>query len=142
MTTTYLEKDDGTRRSLAYWHKWLTTDQETGEETGNLRVPCSRYGRNGYECAFWSIAAELVCVEANGPSDSTEESLDHLMSLAVNDHDDIAELVYEYWYVIPRSLRTRLGGKREARRLTPSVGRAVDIGDLTSISLHMARGEW
>ena len=37
----------------------------------------------------------------------------------LNDHDDIATLVFDYWYVLPRPLKRRLaeGTRRSVREL-------------------------
>jgi hypothetical protein len=96
-------------RSLSAWHRWLTTDQDTGEHNGYLRVPCSRYGSNGDDCAWWAIAAEVVFIEANGEDDEPEDALDFLMCLAVNDHASVARNVRDYWQLIPEDLRAQLG---------------------------------
>jgi hypothetical protein len=103
--------------SLKRWHQWLTTDRETGDYTGWLRVPCSRYGKNGEECAYWAIAAEVAYVDACGEDDDAEEALNFLMSLAVNDHRDIAYLVHEYWDAIPECLRDHLGNMEDVKQL-------------------------
>jgi hypothetical protein len=67
---------------------------------GNLRVPCSRYGRDTAECApvAWRVAY-LVAREQGEPV--TREGLDHAMGLVVNDHDDVSYIVNAYgqgWY--------------------------------------------
>jgi len=73
----------------------LTTDPATGEDTGHLAAPCSRYGRNGSQCALvaWRVAY-LTARETGEPI--THELLDHAMSLVVNDHDDVAYMVRTY----------------------------------------------
>src|SRR5437667_8320411 len=92
-------------QSLVQWHKWLTTDEETGKPTGHLACPASRYGRIAADCAWWAIAGEIIYVEANGEEGDPHTSLDYLMGLAVNDHDDIGTLVCDYWYVLPLPLK-------------------------------------
>jgi hypothetical protein len=79
------------REAIAY----LTTDPTTGEDAGHLRVPCSRYGRTGEECApvAWRLAY-LVARETAEPI--TTDQLDDAMSLVVNDHDDVAYMVRTY----------------------------------------------
>lgn len=103
--------------TLAYWHQWLTTDEATGDPTGHLHAPCSRYGRNGEECSYWAIACEVIYVEANGQDDDPRLSLDYYQGLAVNDSDQVADLVVHNWYLLPRALRQQLGGKRNVRQL-------------------------
>jgi hypothetical protein len=77
--------------------KFLTTDSKTGEDTGFLRVPCSRYGSTGYGCApvAWRLAY-LLARETG--EEITEESLDHAMGLVVNDHEDVAYIIRQYGY--------------------------------------------
>jgi hypothetical protein len=79
------------REGIAY----LTTDPDTGEDTGGLYVPCSRYGRNSADCApvAWRVA-HLVARETG--EEITTESLDYAMGLVVNDHDDVAYLIRNY----------------------------------------------
>jgi hypothetical protein len=62
---------------------------------GDLRVPCSRYGRWTSDCApvAWRVAY-LVARESGEAI--THERLDHAMGLVVNDHDDVAYIVREY----------------------------------------------
>lgn len=64
-------------------------------EDNYLRVPCSRYGSTTEDCApvAWRLAY-LVAREQGEPI--TIESLDHAMSLVVNDHDDVAYIVNAY----------------------------------------------
>lgn len=98
-------------KSLADWHTWLVTDQETGEPTGHLGAPCSRYGRNGDQCAWWAVAVEYVYTHCNGEDDVVDEALDHLMSLVVNDHDDVISLVGDYAFCLPPPLVEAIGGE-------------------------------
>jgi hypothetical protein len=62
---------------------------------GNLRVPCSRYGRDTEDCApvAWRVAY-LMARETGEPV--TRDALDHAMSMVVNDHDDVAYMVNTY----------------------------------------------
>src|SRR5690606_32755987 len=87
-------------RSLRHWHEWLTQ--------GDGLVPCSRYGRTGSECAWWAIAAELGYVSACGEDDDAEEALTFLMTLAVENHDDILQTVREFWHELPEAIREHL----------------------------------
>lgn len=80
-----------TRRDAVHY---LTCD-EVGTYTGYLSVPCSRYGSNGDECALVAYrVAYLVARETGDPI--TRDSLDHTMSLVVNDHEDVSYLVRNY----------------------------------------------
>lgn len=75
--------------------RYLTTDAETGEDTGHLSVPCSRYGRNSADCA--PVAWRLAYLTARESGEEvTLDGLDHAMGLVVNDHDDVAYMVREY----------------------------------------------
>ena len=62
---------------------------------GDLRVPCSRYGRWTSDCApvAWRVAY-LVARESGEAI--TREGLDHAMGMVVNDHDDVSYIVREY----------------------------------------------
>lgn len=64
-------------------------------EAGWLRVPCSRYGSTSAECApvAWRVAY-LIARETGEVI--TEEGLDHVMSLVVNDSDEPVYIVREY----------------------------------------------
>lgn len=64
-------------------------------EDGNLRVPGSRYGWDSQSCAPAAIAvADIIAAESGDPV--TEELLDHVMSLVVNDYDGPLELLVEH----------------------------------------------
>jgi hypothetical protein len=62
---------------------------------GNFQVPCSRYGHDTEECARVAYLAERASSRATGGA-MTYESLEYLMGLVVNDHDDIDHLIREY----------------------------------------------
>lgn len=104
-------------RTLYDWHRWLTHDAVTGEPTGHLKCPCSRYGIDSEDCAWWAIALECVIEDVNGPSQDPEGAMDSAMGLAVNNHDDVGDLVYDYWFSIPAALRKKLGTKKEVKVL-------------------------
>jgi hypothetical protein len=63
---------------------------------GDLRVPCSRYGTHSSDCADVAWQAAIAHDVANGDESFSEDSLDYLMGLVVNDHDDIAYLIGAY----------------------------------------------
>jgi hypothetical protein len=71
---------------------YLTTDPITGEDTGSLQVPCSRYGRTSRDCApvAWRVAY-LLARETGEPI--TRDRLDHAVGLVVNDHDDVSYMI-------------------------------------------------
>jgi|GEM_PF-6299519 len=74
---------------------YLTTDPETGEDTGHLRTPCSRYGWNGADCA--PVAWRYAYLVAREIGDQvTTDHLDHAMELVVNNHDDVAHIIRNY----------------------------------------------
>lgn len=95
-------------RSLADWHAWLTTDATTGEDTGHLQAPGSRYGRTSRDCAYWAVAAETVYAHANGVEDDLEGSFEFCMGLVVNDNVEIADMIREYLWVLPDDLKEQL----------------------------------
>ena len=92
-------------RSLADWHRWLTTDQETGEPNGHLAAPCSRYGQTADECAWYASACEAIYLHVNGEDDAVEMTLEFFMGLAVNNHDGVEETLRSYWYAVPEVLK-------------------------------------
>ena len=61
-------------------------------EGGHLLVPCSRYGRTSAEVAPFAWAAAVCYSRATGELIS-DEQLDFIMGLAVNDHDDVQYLI-------------------------------------------------
>lgn len=97
-------------RTLRGWHLWLTMDPDTERFTGEDLVPCSRYGRTGNDCAYWAIACECIYVDANGRNDDDDprEAMDFYMSLAVNDSDEVLDLVRENWHAVPDVLKPYL----------------------------------
>ncbi len=62
---------------------------------GNLQVPCSRYGTDTETCAVVAASVALIYADATGDPVTTD-SLDHIMGLVVNDHDDIEYLLDNY----------------------------------------------
>ena len=62
---------------------------------GNLKVPCSRYGRDTEECApvAWRLTY-IFCRETGEPI--TFDKLDYNMGQVVNDHDDVAYMIRNY----------------------------------------------
>jgi hypothetical protein len=95
-------------RSLTNWHDFLTTDHYTGQPNGHLPVPCSRYGRDGSESAWWAIAAQAAYSYATGQDEDLEQGMDHFMSLAVNDDPSLMSLVSEFRCVVPTELDEKL----------------------------------
>lgn len=96
-------------QSLRTWHRVLTHDAN-GEPTGHLTAPTSRYGRNGDECAYWALACEMVYLEVNGENRDEDPriALDFYMGLVVNDHQDVLDVILNYWYAVPEALREYL----------------------------------
>lgn len=90
-----------------------------GDEYGS-HVPGSRYGRRSEHVAPFAAAAHMVVAWSNGDDGDEQESLDFLMGLAVNDSAEIASMIAAGWHVIPRALRTELGGLRHVRTLAAS----------------------
>jgi hypothetical protein len=95
-------------RSVSAWHEFLTTDHYTGEPSGHLEVPSSRYGRNGNETAWWAIAAHAAYSYATGDDNEPGQSMDYFMSLAVNDEPSVYGLVSEFRWVVPAELDGKL----------------------------------
>lgn len=101
----------------------LTHDSD-GEDTGDLRVPCSRWGTTSAECAEVAYDLDTLLVEL-GCDPSTPESLEHAMSLVVNDHDDVASVFREHGSA---ELRERYAEQlgTHARYLDADAARAAD----------------
>jgi hypothetical protein len=59
---------------------------------GNLEVPCSRYGWDTFSCSPVALSVAHIFEEANG-EEITEELLEDLMGLVVNDSASVAELL-------------------------------------------------
>ena len=59
------------------------------------KVPCSRYGGDTDSCAPTAVACAVILAAETGEP-MTTETVDHLMSLVVNDHDDPAYLMATY----------------------------------------------
>lgn len=68
--------------------KFLTKD-------GNLKVPCSRYGHDSESCAEVAWAAEVIYCQV-APDEMTFDSLDRMMGLVVNNHDDVEYIIRSY----------------------------------------------
>lgn len=64
-------------------------------DAGWLGTPGSRYGRNATECAPIAYVVARIVEDATGEGMS-EDSLDHAMSLVVNDSDEVARLILEH----------------------------------------------
>lgn len=80
-----------TRRDAVHY----LTCGEDGSYTGSLRVPCSRYGSTGDECAPIAYRVSYLTARECGTW-VDRDSLDHSMSLVVNDHEDVSYLVRNY----------------------------------------------
>lgn len=61
------------------------------------RVPCSRYGFDSESCAPVAFAAAwIVAAETDEGTPPSRETLDYVMGLVVNDHDDPEYLIRNY----------------------------------------------
>lgn len=107
-------------RTLQQWHDWLTTDRTTGEPSGHLDAPGSRYGSTSDDCAWWAIAVECVYAESNGLPDEPEESMDFAMGLVVNDSSEVETMLRDRWFAVPDALKEKveldLGFRYESAR--------------------------
>lgn len=90
-------------RNGTHWHgglRYLQEDCPTcggTNEAGHLKVPCSRYGRTGTECA--PIAWRFAYLYAKSIGDPVDlDLLDYAMSLVVNDSDEVSYLIRNYGY--------------------------------------------
>lgn len=73
---------------------YLLTDSE-GTDTSQLATPCSRYGFRAGDVAPVAYRHAVIHARQSGEP-LTRESLEHSMSLAVNDHPDIAADIEDY----------------------------------------------
>lgn len=64
-------------------------------DAGWLGTPGSRYGHNSRECAPVAYAAAVVLSGETGEP-LTYETLDYVMGLVVNNHDDPEDLIRDY----------------------------------------------
>lgn len=78
---SYIETREGAE-------KYLTRD-------GNLGVPVSRYGSDSRSCASIAYAAAVIVSGETGEP-LTAETLDYVMGLVVNNHDDPETLIRDY----------------------------------------------
>lgn len=62
---------------------------------GNLKVPCSRYGHNTGSCVPVALAVARIIEEETGDQ-TTTDTLDWIMGLVVNDHQDPEDLILDY----------------------------------------------
>ena len=62
---------------------------------GDLRVPCSRYGSSTFDCSPVAYRAAVILARETGEP-LTLDSLDYVMGLVVNDHDDVEYLLENY----------------------------------------------
>jgi hypothetical protein len=99
-------------RSLQAWHDFLTTDHYTGDPSGQLAVPSSRYGWDSNQCAWWAIAGYAAYSYATDDDNEAAQSMDYFMCLAVNDDPSLASLVSEFRWVVPTDLDEMLDWER------------------------------
>lgn len=113
MTTAHVNFDDP-REFIAYCEGWF--DRDDDREGSGGRVPCSRYGTYSDDCQPWAILAASVYLEANGTMPDEAGVLGEMMGLVVNNHDDIASLIYENWYGLTKRVGRALGITRNEVR--------------------------
>lgn len=82
-------------------------------------APCSRYGTRYADYVPFIVAGQWAMVAANGSDDESAE-LNDMTSLVVNDSPDVAYVICEYWFALPRALRQQVGGLRHVRSLMDS----------------------
>lgn len=87
-------------RTISGWHEFLTGD--------NLAVPCSRYGKNASECAWWAVGGLYLYREELGRSEEVEIFAEELMSYAVNDNADLEHAVMSMRPTIPAEVWNKL----------------------------------
>lgn len=92
-------------RGIDDWHRTLTGD--------NLVVPCSRYGRDADSCAWWALALLAIYDATGSHPDDAEAIIDWCMSMAVNDNEEVATTVREWWEYVPEEVREQLNMEEE-----------------------------
>jgi hypothetical protein len=111
---------------------YLTHDPETGEPTGHLSVPCSRWGRNGADCAEVAYDLDVILSDATGEG-MDARTLDGAMSAVVNDHDDVAYTFAQYGAEYPAEysadMRERWGNELAATLRDKYEDEIADWGD-------------
>lgn len=78
------------------------TDRVLALDDGT-RVPCSRYGSTSYDCAVVAVTVDAI-IDAETGEESTDESRDYVMGLAVNDADDVARTIAQARHDHPRAV--------------------------------------
>lgn len=68
-------------------HRYHAIVRYLSRDSGS--VPCSRYGRNGVECAEVAAIIDMIVSRATG-EESTAQSVNAVMGMVVNDHDEPA----------------------------------------------------
>lgn len=96
-------------RPLSYWHTYLVTDEQSGEDISGAWT-YSRYAQTVADCAWYAVAAEIVyqaesACTADQAHDRTRAGLAFMMSLVVNDHEDISALLRDHPDDIPDCLK-------------------------------------
>lgn len=66
------------------------------KEGAHLKVPCSRYGYDSESCAHVAYAVAVILRGETNDEESPTETLDYVMGLVVNDHDDPEYLIRAY----------------------------------------------
>lgn len=74
---------------------WALTHDEDGIDTGGLYVPGSPYGRTSEDVAPVAYRMAYLLARESGEPMSWE-SLDHCMSLVVNDYDEVPYIIRTY----------------------------------------------
>lgn len=101
-------------------------------------VPCSRYGDAG-ACASVALVAARIAAEANGEP-VTFRALDYMMGLAVNDSDDLADLLADH--ATDDDLDALGFDRLDAYRLAGRVGVWMDAARERGESAARALASW
>lgn len=79
--------EDRITRDVRTWTAYLTRDSG--------RVPCSRYGSDSESCAPVAVAVAVI-LESETGEPTTAETLEYVMGLVVNNHDDPEYMIRTY----------------------------------------------
>lgn len=88
----------------------LTDEMRTAYDiaVGDGGATFSRYGDDAEDCAWYAVAIAYVHADANGADPTDPDLLDSLMSVVVNDHDEVQYTISSYRYAIPAAVLAHL----------------------------------
>lgn len=104
-------------RTLQEWVGWLTTDRTTGQYSGHLATPGSRFSPTVEGCAYWAIAYQCAYVENSGEVVDPESTMGEVMDWCTSDSVEVAGLIADWYSSIPQVILDQIGTEDQIRRL-------------------------